>query len=269
MTSKKCIFIVAIIVAVSGSALAYDPVSFHNSVPEPKKNYDSLFAEAIPVEQSSEGKALIAGCLEAYGGIDKLTQIKSLRTSWEMEPFMGGDTVDVIKLMAEGRKYRVSIIKPAGRTYRILNGSQSWSQTPDTTIVGGSQRYKSELFSYLTMGMPQNIKLETFAETRYGTRDGDSLGYIYLLKPDSMIYVVAIDPKSHLMVSVEGAILTGGNSYHFANLLSDHRLEDGYLIHHELINVSMGLKVGRSFLKEVTFNPTLVDEDFRPVKYDD
>ncbi|MEE8577453.1 MAG: hypothetical protein V3T31_09375 [candidate division Zixibacteria bacterium] len=269
MISKIRVFIVAILVAASSSAFAYDPASFHNVEPVPKKNYDSLFAEATPIGQSPAGEKLISECIKAYGGLEKLSGIKSIRTKWRMAPMMASDTVDVIKLMAAGLKYRVSIIKPAGRAERVLNGNQAWAVTPDTTILAQGQRYKSELFSYLTMGMPQNMRLENFTDTRYGTRDNDSLAYIYLLKPDSMIYVVGIDPNSHLMMKVEGAIISDTSSYHFANILSDHKVVDGYLIHHALINVSMGLEVGHSVLTEVTVNPETDDGDFRPVKHED
>jgi hypothetical protein len=131
-------------------------------------------------------------------------------------------------------------------------------------MVLDSGRYKAELFSYLTLAMPLAMRAERFDDIRYGTRDDDSLHYIYMKKRDSLTIVIGIDPIDHFIKSSEGVIQQEDASFVFINWLSDFQQTDGYWFPHALTNISMGLKVATSVLVNVEINPGLKDSEFAP-----
>ena len=229
-----------------------------------KLNYDSLFAAAVSLEQSPEGQVLVQRCIERYGGMDKLADLQSVRLTYAMLPFGARDSILVEKFMGPNRHYKIVRHDPRGTEERILNENRAWFHGRDTTLFLYSGRYKAELFSYLTLSMPRAIRTEPFAAIRYGTRAGDSLRYLYLLKPDSLLMVLGIDPDDYTIVSSEGVIYQDTARFVFINKFSDFHTRDGYLFPYRLTNISMGLEVARSRLTDVVINPTFGEEEFRP-----
>ena len=239
--------------------------SFHGHQAHPKANYDSLFAIATPLVQSEEGSLLIESCLRRYGGVEKLEELESFRLTYDMKRFMVRDTVQVVRSFAQGRHYKTMDLR-SGKE-RTLNGPESWYQDADTLIVVTGGRYRAELFSYLCHAMPLALHSEHFDEVRYGKRDADPLGYIYLEKADSLMMVVGIDPGDKLIKSYEGIIYQEESRYVFVNLLAGHGELEGYLFPREVTHISMGLEVGHATLKRAEINPSLDATEFRPSRF--
>jgi hypothetical protein len=266
---KRTLILIVLAVACFSAppATAFDEV--HGAKGIPKLNYDSLFAEATTLKNSTAGLALVAQCLKRYGGTEHLEQLARVRLTYRMKAFLNRDTLDVVKTFQHGLNYRIDRSGGIVDETRILNAAQSWFVGPDTMIVLDAGRYKAELFSYLTLTMPLGIRSERFDEIRYGTRDGDSLSYVYMQKNDTLMIIVGIDPVDHLVKSTEGLIRQGTDGFVFINHFADHREHDGYVFAYSLTNISLGLKVAQSTLVEVKINPTLSDKTFLPSHSDD
>jgi hypothetical protein len=229
-----------------------------------KKMYDSLYNAAVPLDDSPDGREIVDRCLEAYGGADHLGKIASVRQLWRMLPLMTKDSVDVVRTMAPTRKYKIFRPTPGGFEARMIHGDQAWFQSADTLIELNSGRYKAELFSYLILSMPLALKTEPFADMRYGKRTDDSRHYIYMEKSDSLVVAIGIDPETYYITRAEGIIHQDDQSFVFENHFGDHQIYDGYVFPQSLTNISMGLTVGQSVLKEVSVNSGLSDADFMP-----
>jgi hypothetical protein len=174
--------------------------------------------------------------------------------------FMTRDSIHVTKSFQVDRKHKMM----RRDRERILNGTFAWSQSPDTLIRLDGGRYRAELFSYLTLAMPLALESESFTGMRFGHREADSLAYIYLDKPDTLMMVIGIDPRDHLIKSSEGIIRHGGRGFVFINRLSDYREHQGYWFPHHLVNISMGLEVARSRLTNVEVNVPFDHLEFVP-----
>lgn len=230
----------------------------------PKLNYDSLFAEAVSVGSSVEGKDLIESCIDRYGGIEKLEKLKSFRLELSMLMMMSSDSITVDKFFVRDRMYKIVRHRPDGIEERILNKSQAWFSGKDTVYALDGGRYNAELFSYLTLSMPLGIMTESFDDIRLGKREDDPLAYLYLKKQDSLMIVLGISPSDYTIRSTEGIVYQDTTTLVFINLLGDFDTFDGYLFPRSLINISMGLEVARSRVSKVQVNPHLESGDFRP-----
>ncbi len=256
-----------ICLSVGNVSAQHGDYNFHEIQGVEKLNYDSLFADAIPLEKSEAGQALLAGCVKKYGGEEKLNSLKSFRLKYEMSAVMGGShPVQLVKSYQVGRKYKIFRSGMTGVERRIINGGEAWFIGRDTMITLYSGRYKAELFSYLTLGMPLAAKTERFDDIRYGQRDADSLRYIYMTKTDSLMIIIGIDPDDHLIKSSEGLIKQENGNFVFINRFSNFTEYDGFLFPNELVNISMGLEVGKSKLLKVEINLDFDESEFRPEK---
>jgi len=262
----KCRLIGAIIIIMSAwtasTAFGFDKMHGAQSVKSP--NYDSLYAIAIPLDESPEGRQLLEDCLERYGGEEKLRKLESFRLTYRMKAFLNKDSLDIVKSFGNSRKYKISRHGPDTDEVRILNHPHAWYVNRDTLIVLDGGRYRAELFSYLTLAMPLAMQTERFDDIRYGNRDGDSLSYIYMKKQDTLMIVIGIDPRDSLIKSSEGVIYQEEQHFVFINWFSGHQEYDGYVFPRYLTNVSMGLEVARSAVTKVEINIGYDEKEFNP-----
>ena len=263
---KRMMLALSISVALMTAVIpaAHGQHKFHGAKAEFKKlDYDSLAAAAVPLAESTEGRGLAEACLARYGGIEVLQDLTRLRLVYRMVSFAATDSVEVVKTFERGRKHRVDV----GGETRILNGDRAWIRKKGDVVEAGAEtgRFRAELFSYLTLEMPLALTRETFdGGIRFGTREDDSLGYFYMEKKDSLLIVLGVDPGDSLIKSSEGIVRQADRDFIFVNRFSDHHDVDGIPFAQELVNISMGLEVGRSRLASVEINPDLAPDVFEP-----
>lgn len=238
--------------------------NFHHGIKAEKLNYDSLYNVAVPLDQSPEGIKLLKNCIGHYGGREKLENINSLKLEYHMKPRFGNDSLLIFKYWMPDRKYKITRTNKNTAESRILKGISAWFQNTDTTIELDSGRYKAELFSFLTLGMPLAAENERFDGTRYGVRDNDSLAYLYFMKKDSLLMVIGIAPNTMEIVTSEGIIYQEDKNFSFKNIFGNFKSVDGYLLPHSLINISMGMEVANSVLVNATINKEISGEEFKP-----
>ena len=258
--------IMVLSICLTGLISTYGFDSFHGTKPVKKLNYDSLFTEAVPLDNSPEGQKLIEKCIERYGGEEKLNDLESFKLQYKMKAFLSTDSLDIIKSFQRGRKYKIYRTNKFTTEQRTLNGGRSWFQNSDTLIILDSGRYRAELFSYLTLTMPFGMINERFDDIRYGRRENDSLDYIYMEKQDTLKIILGIDPDDHLIKSSEGMVMQGESNFVFINYFSDFHDHDGYTFPHHITNVSMGLEVAKSILTNIEINPKFEESEFLPNK---
>lgn len=230
----------------------------------PKLNYDSLFEAATPLSESSAGKEMVENCLLAYGGVESLKKLDQFRIKFQMVAPMGAaDTMTIEKNFSRDHRYR--IIRKSNSEYEARNmvDSKASVSRGDSVVAVNDIRYRSEMFSYLTLAMPLAIQNEPFTEIRFGKREGDSLNYLYLLKKDTLMLVLGINPESYMMEKYEGIIYGTSSRIVFMNQLSDFRTVDGYTFPHSVVFISLWMEVGRAFVTDIELNPNFSPDDFR------
>jgi hypothetical protein len=260
-----CQVVISVII-LSGISAGYEKFHAQEHESTPKLDYDSLFAIASPLADSPDGRQVIENCLNAYGGIPKLEELKSVRFTWRMLAMMSSDSVNVVKIMATGRRYKIERERPNGFEVRMIDENRAWFQNADTVIELNGGRYKAELFSYLVLSMPLALKTERFDDIRYGRRADDPLHYLYLDKLDSLMVVLGIDPSDYMIKKAEGLIRQEDETFVFINQFGDFKKLNGFMFPRSLTNVSMGLTVGQSALKDVEVNIDVARSCFSPVE---
>lgn len=234
--------------------------NFHHRAKEPKVNYDSLFSAATPMSQSEAGQRLMADCIAAYGGSEKLGGLIDCQLVYGFSSPLTGTTYDVVKTFRRNRCHR---IEKRGEV-RMICGDKSWYQDKDTLAALSPGRYRRDLFSYLSLAMPMSMATERFDDIRYGERPGDSLSYIYLDKADSLLTIVGIDRKSKMIRTTEGVVRLGDTHLIYINRFDQYEKHDGFLFPGEMTTISMGLEVGKGRLREVKVNAGFDVDYFQP-----
>ncbi len=260
---KKILLLLVIVLLAGGTVTAFD--NFHGQKAAIEKfNYDSLYTAATSVEKSEAGQKLIEDCIAAYGGVEHLKNLSSCRIQYFMEVFLSAKDITVEKTYTNKRQYKIIRHQKPAIEARIIDGAKSWFIGRDTTLVLFSGKYKAELFSYLTLSMPLAMQTEPFSEMRYGTRNNDTLSYIYMKKNDSLMVVLGIDNKTHFIKYAEGVIYQDTNTFVFVNYFDNFKKVDGFVFPHSLENISMGLLVAKSVVTNIEINPILKENEFTP-----
>ena len=141
MNTLRITVIALAVVVLATSADAYE--GFHGKSKMVKPNYDSLFQAATRLEESPEGRAVMDSCRAAYGGVEHLRRMESVRMTWRMKALMSSDSLDVVKTMSRNRHHKIE--KTAGDRIerRIISGKRCWYETADTLIELDDGRYKA------------------------------------------------------------------------------------------------------------------------------
>jgi len=222
-----------------------------------KLPYEFMYSGAMPLSESEDGRSLLEGCFAAYGGREHLARLESFRLVHDLESEMYASG-RIERTIATGRRYRIE----RENDVRTLDGGHAWSQRKEAVVELGEQRYRSELFSYLTMRLPMSLEAEGFDEPRFATRGGDPLGYLFFEKPDTLMIVVGIDPETFLIHTSEGIIRSGDGIVVYINRFAEHEEFDGYVFPTQMTNVSLGMEVGQSKLISVDVNCETRNSEF-------
>lgn len=234
--------------------------SFHHTARAPKINYDSLMSAATPLGQSQAGQTLVADCIAAYGGAERLGVLKDYQLVYEFSSQFSPRPYDVVKTFRKDRCYR---LEKRGEV-RMICGDKSWYMDKDTLAALSMGRYRRDLFSYLSLAMPIAIETEHFDDIRYGERPDDPLGYIYLDKADSLLVIVGIDRDNHMIRTTEGVVRLNDTNLIYVNRFDKYEKHGGFLFPGKMTTISMGVKVGDGRLREVKVNAGLGVDYFQP-----
>ena len=177
---------------IATSSIAYEGIH-GGGHGRPTVNYDSLFKAATPLDQSPEGQKTIERCLAAYGGREHLAALKTMGLHYRMISNLSGDSSDFDKSVAPNRRLNTSRQGTGHEKVRYLDGDSAWRSVGGEVENQEGPGYCATLFSYLTLIMPLAMETEPFSEIRVGTRESDSLDYIYMKKNDSLMIVVGLD----------------------------------------------------------------------------
>lgn len=264
MKSTITLFSFATLFLMGLTANAYESV--HGGMKKSvQANYDSLYQNAVELKSSDAGQKLFDDCLAAYGGIEKLKQLTSHELHYSMPSMIeGGDTTLLTKSLSSGRQYRVTRTRGELVLDRYLESGRAWVVINDSLQDTGKLRLWSETYSYLVAAMPLAMTTESYQEVRYGTRDGNNFGYIYLKLNDILMLVMAIDPESHMIEQAEGIVRAADGNAVYINQFKDFRNTDGFIFPYSVTNISLGMTLGTAILDTVKINPEFGPGYFRP-----
>ncbi len=233
---------------------------FHSTTPGHKVDYRGFFDAAVDLSDSPTGQAVLAECLAAYGGVEKLRTLQGFRIRYDESSLVGGETTELVKSFQRGRRYRTV----QGTDSRLINGLTCWYEHGDQTAELDGTHYRAELFSYLTLAMPLAAETEHFDQIRYGRREGDPLEYLYFDKADSVLVVLGISAEDHLIVSSTGVLPQGEKEFVFSNEFSGHTEYEGFVFPGVVNFYSLGMRVGQAEVREVEINPAFGADEFQP-----
>jgi hypothetical protein len=228
-----------------------------------KMNYDSLWNNAIAIENSTDGQRLIENCIQSYGGREHLGKINTLKLEYLSNLSLSKKIQMVTKYFQIGQKHKIVITEDGIPVMvRIINNNAGWITTPEGTKTIEDVHYKRDLIAYLSLTMPLGMETESFSGKRYGKRDNDSLEYIYLKNDDMFIMILGIDPNDFMIKNIEGVVIQEDSRLVYIERYSDFRDTDGFILPYRKKYISMGLEVSNSILNSFEVNPSFNDNIF-------
>ncbi len=261
MARKLAFLILAVFLIVGSNVLGqHEKQRFHSTVPGHKVDYQALLEQAQVIDDSPTGQEVLANCLQAYGGMEKMATLHSFRIQYESATGPDTEPETVVKTIQRGRKYRTA----KGTDTRLINDRTCWYEHEDQVAELNDTRYRAELFSYLTLTMPYTAKTERFDSVRYGKQDGDSLDYLYFAKTDSLMIILGIDPESHLIKKSTGVIPQDDINFIYINEFSGFKEYDGFVFPSQTVFYSLGMRVGQTTVQELEINPVFDATEFLP-----
>lgn len=277
MNKKKVIILLMLSFAVSASLYAFGDKSKEGQQGKKvehghwidkektieKLNYDSLWNDAVALENSEDGRQLVDNCIKSYGGREHLGKINSLKFEYISNLSLIKKVQMVTKYFQTGQNHKIVITEDGNSVMeRIISNNTGWITTPEGTKEIEDVHYKRDLIAYISLAMPLGIETESFTGKRYGKRDNDSLEYIYLKNDGVFIAILGIDPDDFMIKNIEGVVIQEDSRFVHIERYSDFRNFDGYIVPYRKKYISMGLEVSNSALSSFEVNPTFENDLF-------
>jgi len=217
-------------------------------------------AEGRPV------KAVISGIIGAYGGEKAVTAAKRVYAQGTITAFMRGDEGTYLRWFERGRRLRVETKYSRSSELRILNGSKGWRGVDGEAGEVNGFQYLAMIYQYKQVDILYGLMTGQYKVVPDGSVvDGVTSVDIYRLSdvegPPMRIFV---EPKSGLIVEIEGVFSVNGHETSLSAQFSDFRKVDGLKLPFKVLNFGGGKPIGETTIHKYEINPVFKNTVFKP-----
>lgn len=220
----------------------------------------SVHAAPEPPDPCPSAESLLARCMEAMGGRERIQQIRSLQVTWRMRDGKPLRRHDV------ERPRRLRSTSPGGDWRVVFDGTRicAWGglqpgDAPGPRLLTDPE--KPEDFDIdLALLFPAVFEYPT---TSLGMEriDGIALHRLRVLSPHGVELVTFLDAKTFLPVRLHIHFTKGGETYNNVRLFSDFRNVEGLLYPHTITGVTPQKRYA-FHVEKVVLNPVFPPHHF-------
>lgn len=205
---------------------------------------------------ASEIDPLVDAVVSAYGGPAAVKKLEAFRVEADVQSAMQGLGKARRDYRAPDR-LRVEIAYPATKEVRVLDGVNGWrGDASKLGRVEGAPKL-AMVYQLLRSTVPESLVLHRARLVDRGTKAKDGAEYRVLGLPWSaeLDLTFWIDPKTHRVAWVEGAIQAGPMKTNFATQYGTFQVVEGVLVPFSEENYASGQHTGTTTVREVRFAP--------------
>lgn len=206
--------------------------------------------------EASEVDAVVDRVTSAYGGSEALQKVAAFRVDTEVQSQMQGPGRARRDFQAPDR-LRVEIDYARSKEVRVLDGERGWrGDAGRLARVEGAPRL-AMIYQMLRSTVPDSLVRYRGRLVDRGTKSRDGAEYRVLGLPWSQELDLNfwVDPASHRVVWVEGALQAGPMQTSFATRFEDFRTVGGLLYPFAEENYAGGQHTGTTTVRSVVFAP--------------
>jgi len=207
-----------------------------------------------PVEQWQ------AKILEAHGGRDALTRIKTLIFNGRIAT--DKDRGTVVLALSRGRKLRTTMKYSKRAEDRILKGTRGWRDFGSGYEEASGASLDAMVFQYNHLDLPMAFIDGNYKISFFEKKIGDTIfPTLELTGAEGPVMNVMIDSETGLIQLVEGRISAGGRQVIMAVGYGDYREVAGVMLPYRIVNYVNGNDIAESRFDFVGVNREL-DENY-------
>ena len=211
--------------------------------------------------------SLIDRVLSAYGGV-KLETVAAYQMEGTVTAIMRQTEGKMVRLFARPDRLYVDLAYRSNPERRYLNQGRGWRTDPGGGGIKevGGHLLKSMILQAARSNIPWILSERRDDVTQIPplkVKDRMTIGLQVLLEPDLFLRLYA-DPKSARIVYSQAILNTESLKTHFETAYSDFRGVEGVLFPHHEENWASGFNTGTTKIQNITINPEIKPEMFRP-----
>jgi hypothetical protein len=204
--------------------------------------------------------------IEAYGGRERLTMVKSVAAEGQITALMRGDEGEYKRTFRRDGKLRVDINYTRSTERRILNGNKGFRGTGGQTEEVHGPRYLAMVYQYNELNLPFGLLDNSFTVKELPNDTLNSTDVRVLLCTDRTgnEMKVFVNAESYRIVKSLATFDMGGQTTSLGAELSDFRIVDGILFPFRIVNYAGGRKISETIIIRYAVNPPADDSLFAP-----
>jgi hypothetical protein len=223
------------------------------------------FIAAVPAS-AHESDRVVAKVIEAYGGREKLSMVRTIAAEGRIVALMRGDEGTYRRTLRRDGSLFVDIVYSRSSERRILHKGKGYRGTGGKVEEVSGPRYLAMVYQYNELDLPYGLLDGTLTASglRKDTVHGEA-AYVFRLadRAGSQMDVV-VNAQNYRIVKCTGTFVVGTESTSLSAEFEDFRTIDGILLPFKIVNYAGGMKISMTTIDQYFINPAVDDALFRP-----
>jgi hypothetical protein len=203
---------------------------------------------------------------DAYGGRERLAQIRSIAAEGKITALVRGDNGVYRRALRRDGKLFVDVQYTKSRETRILNGTRALRSFDGKTEETSGPGYLAMVYQYNELSMPFALLDDTFVVKDLGREPmaGEAIRLYRCTDRAGNSIDIFVDEVSYRIVKTRGSFSVGDKSTTLSAVFSDFRFFQGVLMPFKIINYAGDTQISETIIDDYLFNAPLSDVLFAP-----
>jgi hypothetical protein len=203
---------------------------------------------------------------DAYGGRERLSQIRSIAAVGKITALVRGDSGVYRRAWRTDGKLFVDIQYTRSRETRILNGTRALRGIDEKLEDVSGPGYLAMVYQYNELSMPFALLDGSFDVKDVGRESlaGAQVRVLRCRDRAGNSIDVFVDEKTYRIVKTLGSFSVGDKSTTLSAVFSDFRFVDGVLMPFRVVNYAGDTRISETTIEDYLLNARLSDTLFDP-----